>query len=139
MGSRGLGLLLTSGLLLAFAWGPALGRTPHGQPEQEEPEATKEPSPPPDHTERDEEKHEKYSPGPGEEPPASRCFRCCDPSPPVYPTIPAPQINITILKGQSLPSWSLMVLSLANPPACGQHIRLEGICWPGRWLSVGVR
>lgn len=49
---------------------------------------------------RNEEKHEKYSPSPGEEPPASRCFRCCDPGTPVYQAIPAPQINITILKGQ---------------------------------------
>ncbi|KAG8507488.1 Complement C1q tumor necrosis factor-related protein 1, partial [Galemys pyrenaicus] len=100
MGSRALGLLLTSSLLLAFAWGPVLGRTAHGQREAEELEATKEPPPPLDHTERVEEKHEKYSPGPGEEPPASRCFRCCDPGPSVYPPIPAPQINITILKGE---------------------------------------
>lgn len=50
---------------------------------------------------RVEEKHEKYSPRQGEERPASRCYRCCDPGAPVYPAIPVPQINITILKGQA--------------------------------------
>ncbi|EFB18391.1 hypothetical protein PANDA_006895, partial [Ailuropoda melanoleuca] len=49
---------------------------------------------------RDEENHEKYSPRPGEEAPASQCFRCCDPGTPVYQAIPMPQINITILKGE---------------------------------------
>lgn len=53
------------------------------------------------HSLRVEEKHEKYSPRQGEERPASRCYRCCDPGAPVYPAIPVPQINITILKGQA--------------------------------------
>lgn len=49
---------------------------------------------------RAEEKHE-YRPEQGEEPPASRCYRCCDPGAPLYQAIPVPQINITILKGQA--------------------------------------
>ncbi|XP_047613713.1 complement C1q tumor necrosis factor-related protein 1 isoform X1 [Phacochoerus africanus] len=92
MGSRGLGLTLTCCLLLAFASGPVLGRVPRGQEGTEEP--------PLDRTERAEEKRETYSPRQGEEPPASRCFRCCDPGTPVYQAIPVPQINITILKGE---------------------------------------
>lgn len=50
MGSRALGLALACCLLLAFACGPALGREPRGQKEQQEPEGTKEP--PLGHTER---------------------------------------------------------------------------------------
>ncbi|KAI5936220.1 Complement C1q tumor necrosis factor-related protein 1 [Manis javanica] len=98
MGSRALGLALACCLLLAFACGPALGREPRGQKEQQGPEGTKEP--PLGHTERAEERHEKYSPRQDEEPPASRCFRCCDPETPVYQAVPTPQINITILKGE---------------------------------------
>lgn len=49
---------------------------------------------------RAEEEHEKYSPRQDEEPPASRCYRCCDPGAPAYTAVPVPQINITILKGQ---------------------------------------
>ena len=49
---------------------------------------------------RAEEEHEKYSPRQGEEARASQCYRCCDPGAPVYPAVPVPQINITILKGQ---------------------------------------
>lgn len=49
---------------------------------------------------RAEEKHE-HRPEQGEEPPASRCYRCCDPGAPLYQAIPVPQINITILKGQA--------------------------------------
>ncbi|XP_035940425.2 complement C1q tumor necrosis factor-related protein 1 isoform X1 [Halichoerus grypus] len=98
MGSRGLRLVLACCLLLAFAWGPALGRVPRGPQELPEQEWTREP--PRDHAERDEENHEKYSPRQGEEAPASRCFRCCDPGSPVYQAIPMPQINITILKGE---------------------------------------
>ncbi|XP_007631909.1 complement C1q tumor necrosis factor-related protein 1 isoform X2 [Cricetulus griseus] len=48
----------------------------------------------------DEETQEKYSPSQGKDLPTSRCYRCCEPSTPVYQTIPAPQINITILKGE---------------------------------------
>nr|XP_045369470.1 complement C1q tumor necrosis factor-related protein 1 [Camelus bactrianus]XP_045369471.1 complement C1q tumor necrosis factor-related protein 1 [Camelus bactrianus]XP_045369473.1 complement C1q tumor necrosis factor-related protein 1 [Camelus bactrianus] len=98
MGSRALGLALACCLLLAFACGLVLGRVPRGQEEQQEQEGTKDP--PLDHTERAEEKHEKYSPRQGDEPSASRCFRCCDPGTPVYQAIPVPQINITILKGE---------------------------------------
>nr|XP_020136438.1 complement C1q tumor necrosis factor-related protein 1 isoform X1 [Microcebus murinus] len=49
---------------------------------------------------RAEEKHDKYSPSQGQEPPASQCFRCCDPAAPLYQAAPVPQINITILKGE---------------------------------------
>uniref|UniRef100_A0ABI7YAD6 C1q domain-containing protein n=1 Tax=Felis catus TaxID=9685 RepID=A0ABI7YAD6_FELCA len=49
---------------------------------------------------RDEKNHEKYSPRQGEDEPASRCFRCCDPGTPVFQAVPVPQINITILKGE---------------------------------------
>uniref|UniRef100_A0A8C3X1I7 C1q and TNF related 1 n=1 Tax=Catagonus wagneri TaxID=51154 RepID=A0A8C3X1I7_9CETA len=92
MGSCGLGLALACCLLLAFAGSPVLGRVPPGK------EGTE--GPPLDHTERAEEKHEKYSPVQGEKPSASRCFRCCDPGAPVYQAMPVPQINITILKGE---------------------------------------
>lgn len=87
-------------LLLASAWGPALSHVPRGQEERQEQEGTQEPPAPMDHAERDEEKHEKYSPDLGEELAASRCFRCCDPATPVYQALPVPQINITILKGE---------------------------------------
>lgn len=50
MGSRGPGLTLACCLLLAFAWGPVLGRVPRGQQEQQDQEGTEEP--PLDHTER---------------------------------------------------------------------------------------
>ncbi|XP_015998740.1 complement C1q tumor necrosis factor-related protein 1 isoform X2 [Rousettus aegyptiacus] len=99
MGSGGPGLMLACCLLLAFACGPVLGRVPRDQQEQqEEPEGTKEPLP--DHTERAEEQHEKYSPRQSEEAPAPRCYRCCDPGASPYPAFPAPQINLTILKGE---------------------------------------
>lgn len=81
-------------LLLGCAWDSVQARVPRGHPEPPEPEGTT--RPPLDHTEREEETHEKYSPE--QEPPAARCFRCCDPSPALYPA--APQINITILKGE---------------------------------------
>ncbi|XP_010595213.1 complement C1q tumor necrosis factor-related protein 1 isoform X1 [Loxodonta africana] len=109
MGALALGLQLGCCLVLIFACAPVLGRTPRGQQNQQEHEATpgdskaegtKEPPPPRGHPERAEEEHEKYSPRQAEEPPASRCFRCCDPSAPVYQPIPVPQINITILKGE---------------------------------------
>uniref|UniRef100_A0A8I3NSZ9 C1q and TNF related 1 n=5 Tax=Canis lupus TaxID=9612 RepID=A0A8I3NSZ9_CANLF len=95
MGSGAPTLVLACCVLLTFACGAGLGRAPRGAREQE---GTKEP--PLDHTERDEENHEKYSPRQGEEASASRCFRCCDPGTPVYQAIPVPQINITILKGE---------------------------------------
>ncbi|XP_007958024.2 complement C1q tumor necrosis factor-related protein 1 [Orycteropus afer afer] len=103
-----LGPLLGCCLLLASTCGPVLGRVPHDQQAQQEHEATlgdakvegtEEPLSPQDHDGRAEE-HDKYSPHQGEEPPASRCFRCCDPAPPLYRPIPVPQINITILKGE---------------------------------------
>lgn len=50
MGSRGLRLVLACCLLLAFAWGPALGRVPRGPQELPEQEGTREP--PRDHAER---------------------------------------------------------------------------------------
>ncbi|XP_004621129.2 complement C1q tumor necrosis factor-related protein 1 [Sorex araneus] len=95
MGPRALALTL-AGCLLALTCDAVLAHVPHGHPEPPEQEGTT--GPPPEHTERVEEKHEKYSPGQDEETPASRCFRCCDPSPALYPA--APQINITILKGE---------------------------------------
>lgn len=49
---------------------------------------------------REEETHEKHTPSQGKDLPTSRCYRCCDPGMPVYQTIPPPQINITILKGE---------------------------------------
>ncbi|XP_073901081.1 complement C1q tumor necrosis factor-related protein 1 isoform X3 [Castor canadensis] len=96
MSSRGWGLVLGCYLLLAFAWSPVLSHVPRGQQERRVQEGTQEPPTPLDHAER----AEKYSPRQGEEPPASRCYRCCDSGTPVYQTIPAPQINITILKGE---------------------------------------
>ncbi|KAM5216784.1 complement C1q tumor necrosis factor-related protein 1 isoform 2-T2 [Hipposideros larvatus] len=96
MGSHGRGLMLACCLLLAFTCGPVLGRVSRGPQEQQE--GTQEPLL--EHAERVEEKHEKYSPRQSEDPPASRCYRCCDPGAPVYPAIPVPQINITILKGE---------------------------------------
>lgn len=54
---------------------------------------------------RPEETQEKHSPSQGEDLPTARCYRCCDPSTPVYQTIPPPQINITILKGEKLRKW----------------------------------
>ncbi|KAH0517919.1 Complement C1q tumor necrosis factor-related protein 1 [Microtus ochrogaster] len=80
MGSYGRGFTLGCCLLLAIAWGPALSLVPRGQQEQLEWEEKEELPPPLD--------HEK------------RCYRCCDPGTPVYQTIPPPQINITILKGE---------------------------------------
>ncbi|XP_014442227.1 complement C1q tumor necrosis factor-related protein 1 isoform X1 [Tupaia chinensis] len=94
MGSRGRGLVLGCCLLLAFASGPVLGRVPRDQQGLQEQEGTEEPPPLEDHAERD----EKYSPH--QELPTPRCFRCCDPGAPLYQAIPAPQINITILKGE---------------------------------------
>nr|XP_025855666.1 complement C1q tumor necrosis factor-related protein 1 isoform X3 [Vulpes vulpes] len=98
MGSGAPTLVLACCVLLTFACGAGLGRAPRGTRELREQEGTKEP--PLDHTERDEENHDKYSPRQGEEASASRCFRCCDPGTPVYQAIPVPQINITILKGE---------------------------------------
>ncbi|XP_046302623.1 complement C1q tumor necrosis factor-related protein 1 isoform X2 [Marmota monax] len=100
MGSQGQGLVLGCCLLLAFTCGLVLSHVPRDQREQQEQEEAQELLPPLDHDKRNEEKHEKYSPSQGGEPPASRCFRCCDPGTPVYQAIPAPQINITILKGE---------------------------------------
>ncbi|XP_077022258.1 complement C1q tumor necrosis factor-related protein 1 isoform X2 [Tamandua tetradactyla] len=104
MGSRA--LRLGCCLLLAFAWGPGLGRVPRGQQKQEgthgdgKEEGTQEP-PPLDQAKRAEENHErKYGPGQDGEHPAPRCFRCCDPGAPVYQPFQMPQINITILKGE---------------------------------------
>ncbi|XP_036124838.1 complement C1q tumor necrosis factor-related protein 1 isoform X2 [Molossus molossus] len=98
MGALGPGLVLACCLLLASAGGPALGRVPPGQQEPPQQEGTKEPLL--GHTERVEEKHDKYSPRQDEGRPASRCYRCCDSAGPVYPAVPVPQINITILKGE---------------------------------------
>ncbi|XP_008847883.1 complement C1q tumor necrosis factor-related protein 1 isoform X2 [Nannospalax galili] len=98
MGSHGQGLLLGCCLLLATAWGPVLSHVRRGQQEHLEQEGRRELPSPMDQAQRDEEKHEKYSQGGA--PPASRCFRCCDPSTPAYQAIPPPQINITILKGE---------------------------------------
>ncbi|XP_060027876.1 complement C1q tumor necrosis factor-related protein 1 isoform X4 [Erinaceus europaeus] len=98
MGCQALGFSLTSCLLLAFTCSLVLSRVPHGQPDPQEQEGTGEP--PLDHTERIEENHEKYSPKQDEEPSATQCLRCCDPSTPMYQAIPVPQINITILKGE---------------------------------------
>ncbi|KAK2112207.1 hypothetical protein P7K49_011954 [Saguinus oedipus] len=47
------------------------------------------------------EQHERYSPSRGEGLPASQCLRCCDPGTSMYPATAVPQINITILKGQT--------------------------------------
>ncbi|XP_036196590.1 complement C1q tumor necrosis factor-related protein 1 isoform X2 [Myotis myotis] len=98
MGSRRPGRVMACCLLLAFVCGPVLGRVPPDPEEQQEQEGTEEPLL--DHAERAEDKHGKYSPRQDEEPPASRCYRCCDPGAPLYPTVPVPQINITILKGE---------------------------------------
>ncbi|KAK1330765.1 hypothetical protein QTO34_008703 [Cnephaeus nilssonii] len=100
MGSRGPGRMMACCLLLAFACGPVLGRVPPGQEEQQEQEGTEEPLLDHEHAERAKDQHGGYSPRQGEEPPASRCYRCCDPGAPLYPTVPVPQINITILKGE---------------------------------------
>lgn len=90
--------MLSACLLLATACGPALGRGARGAQEPQEPEGTREP-PPRDADDRDDEQ-EKYRAGPGQDPPTPQCFRCCDPAAPMYQAIPAPQINITILKGE---------------------------------------
>lgn len=103
MGSHGQGLVLGCCLLLAITCGLVLSHMPRDQQDQEEQQEQEEAQellPPLDHNKRNEEKHEKYSPSPSKEAPASRCFRCCDPGTPVYQAIPAPQINITILKGE---------------------------------------
>nr|XP_004655301.1 complement C1q tumor necrosis factor-related protein 1 [Jaculus jaculus]XP_045015405.1 complement C1q tumor necrosis factor-related protein 1 [Jaculus jaculus] len=100
MGSCGQQLALGCCLLLAIACGPVLSHVPRDQQDQLEQEETQERPSSLDRAERNEENHEKYSPRQGEEPPTSRCYRCCDPSTPVYQAIPAPQINITILKGE---------------------------------------
>ncbi|KAL6038024.1 hypothetical protein STEG23_019365 [Scotinomys teguina] len=100
MDSYGQGFLLGCCLLLAIAWGPVLSLVPRGQQEQLEWEEREELPSPLDHEKRDEDTHEKYSPSPGQDLPTSGCYRCCDPGTPVYQTIPPPQINITILKGE---------------------------------------
>lgn len=43
MGSHGRGFMLACCLLLAFTWGPVLGRVSRGLQEQQEQEGTKEP------------------------------------------------------------------------------------------------
>ncbi|CAK6438581.1 unnamed protein product [Pipistrellus nathusii] len=100
MGSRGPARVVACCLLLAFACGPVLGRVPPDQEEPQEPEGTEEPLRDRDPAERAEDRHGGYGPRQGEEPPASRCYRCCDPGAPLYPSVPVPQINITILKGE---------------------------------------
>lgn len=100
MGSRGQGFMLGCCLLLAVTWGPVLSLVPRVQEEQQEWEETEELISPLDHVTRPEETHKRYSPSQREGLPTSRCYRCCDSNPPVYQTIPPPQINITILKGE---------------------------------------
>ncbi|KAL1778461.1 complement C1q tumor necrosis factor-related protein 1 [Sigmodon hispidus] len=100
MGSYGQGFVLGCCLLLAIAWGPVLSLVPRGQQEQLEWEEKEQLQSPLDPEKRDEDTHEKYSPSQGKDLSTSRCRRCCDPGMPVYQTIPAPQINITILKGE---------------------------------------
>lgn len=100
MGSRGQGFMLGCCLLLAVTWGPVLSLVPRVQEEQQEWEETEELTSPLDHVTRPEETHKRYSPSQREGLPTSRCYRCCDSNPPVYQTIPPPQINITILKGE---------------------------------------
>lgn len=55
---------------------------------------------------RAEEQHEKYRPSQDEGLPVSRCLRCCDPGTSMYPATAVPQINITILKGQTAAKMS---------------------------------
>lgn len=105
MGSRGQGFMLGCCLLLAVTWGPVLSLVPRVQEEQQEWEETEELTSPLDHVTRPEETHKRYSPSLREGLPTSRCYRCCDSNPPVYQTIPPPQINITILKGERLRKW----------------------------------
>ncbi|XP_055448672.1 complement C1q tumor necrosis factor-related protein 1 [Psammomys obesus] len=99
MGSRAPGFILGCCVLLAIAWGPVLSLVPRTQEEQPEWEETEELTSPLGHVKGDEET-QKHSPHQGEDLPTSRCYRCCDPGIPVYQTIPPPQINITILKGE---------------------------------------
>lgn len=99
MGSSGQGFLLGCCLLLAIAWGPVLGLVPRVQEEQLEWKETEEVPSPWDRMKGDEEPQMTYSSSRGEDLPTSQCYRCCDPNIPVYQTIPPPQINITILKG----------------------------------------
>lgn len=100
MGPRGWGLTLSCGVLLILALGPVLGRRTPGQQEQEQQEQGVTKEPPQLDSDRDEEEHGRHSPGRGPDPAPSSCFRCCDPPTPMFQAIPAPQINITILKGE---------------------------------------